>query len=33
MAFLSGYTVLDLASVGPAARASRFLADYGMRVV
>ena len=33
MAFLSGYTVLDLASVGPAARASRILADYGMRVV
>lgn len=33
MAFLSGYTVLDLASVGPAARASRILADYGMRVL
>ncbi|MCB1675033.1 MAG: CoA transferase, partial [Halioglobus sp.] len=33
MAFLSGLTVLDLASVGPAARASRILADYGMAVV
>ncbi|MCG8592256.1 MAG: CoA transferase [Proteobacteria bacterium] len=30
---LSGTTVLDLASVGPAARASRMLADYGARVV
>src|SRR5207245_8059581 len=28
-----GITVLDLASVGPAARASRWLADYGARVV
>lgn len=33
MALLQGLTVLDLASVGPAARASRILADYGMRVV
>jgi alpha-methylacyl-CoA racemase len=31
--FLDGVTVLDLASVGPAARASRWLADYGARVV
>jgi alpha-methylacyl-CoA racemase len=30
---LDGTTVLDLASVGPAARASRILADYGARVV
>lgn len=30
---LAGYTVLDLASVGPAARTSRWLADYGARVV
>jgi alpha-methylacyl-CoA racemase len=30
---LGGITVLDLASVGPAARASRWLADYGARVV
>ena len=30
---LDGVTVLDLASVGPAARASRWLADYGARVV
>ena len=30
---LDGITVLDLASVGPAARASRMLADYGARVV
>jgi alpha-methylacyl-CoA racemase len=30
---LDGVTVLDLASVGPAARASRILADYGARVV
>jgi alpha-methylacyl-CoA racemase len=30
---LDGITVLDLASVGPAARASRILADYGARVV
>ena len=31
--FLDGIVVLDLASVGPAARASRWLADYGARVV
>lgn len=31
--FLSGIRVLDLASVGPAARASRWLADYGAEVV
>lgn len=31
--FLSGVTVLGLASVGPAARASRWLADYGATVV
>lgn len=31
--FLEGVTVLDLASVGPAARASRWLADYGANVV
>ena len=30
---LSGVTVLDLSSVGPAARTSRWLADYGARVV
>jgi alpha-methylacyl-CoA racemase len=30
---LDGITVLDLASVGPAARASRMLADYGARIV
>ncbi|WP_436787738.1 CaiB/BaiF CoA transferase family protein [Yinghuangia sp. YIM S10712] len=30
---LHGVTVLDLASVGPAARASRWLADYGADVV
>ncbi len=30
---LDGVTVLDLASVGPAARASRMLADFGARVV
>ncbi len=30
---LEGVTVLDLASVGPAARAARWLADYGARVV
>jgi len=33
MALLQGFTILDLASVGPAARASRILADYGMRVI
>src|SRR6476619_782613 len=31
--FLEGIVVLDLASVGPAARASRWLADYGARVI
>jgi alpha-methylacyl-CoA racemase len=31
--FLHGITVLDLASVGPAARTSRWLADYGATVV
>ena len=30
---LAGITVLDLSTVGPAARASRWLADYGARVV
>jgi alpha-methylacyl-CoA racemase len=30
---LNGVTVLDLSSVGPAARTSRWLADYGARVV
>ncbi len=30
---LAGVTVLDLASVGPAARTSRWLADYGATVV
>ncbi len=33
MDFLQGLTILDLASVGPAARASRILADYGMNVI
>lgn len=33
MPFLDGYKVLDLASVGPAARASRILADYGMEII
>ncbi|MBV2235411.1 MAG: CoA transferase [Sterolibacterium sp.] len=33
MALLKGYNVLDLASVGPAARASRILADYGMNII
>jgi alpha-methylacyl-CoA racemase len=32
-AMLAGVTVLDLSSVGPAARASRWLADFGARVV
>lgn len=32
-ALLEGVTVLDLASVGPAARASRWLADYGAAVI
>ena len=30
---LAGITVLDLSTVGPAARASRWLADYGARVL
>ena len=30
---LGGITVLDLSSVGPAARASRVLADYGAAVI
>ncbi|MFQ5352345.1 MAG: CoA transferase, partial [Candidatus Binatia bacterium] len=30
---LSGYTVIDLSSVGPASRCSRILADYGARVI
>jgi alpha-methylacyl-CoA racemase len=30
---LAGVTVLDLSSVGPAARATRLLADYGATVV
>jgi alpha-methylacyl-CoA racemase len=30
---LEGVTVLDLSTVGPAARASRWLADYGARVM
>jgi len=30
---LAGITVLDLSSVGPAARCSRILADYGARVI
>jgi len=30
---LDGITVLDLASVGPAARASRTLADYGAKII
>ncbi len=30
---LDGITVIDLASVGPAARTSRWLADYGARVI
>jgi len=33
MAFLDGVLVLDLSSVGPAARASRWLADYGADIV
>jgi len=32
-AMLEGITVLDLSTVGPAARASRWLADYGARVI
>ncbi|MBM5810512.1 MAG: CoA transferase [Gammaproteobacteria bacterium] len=30
---LQGFTALDFAAVGPAARASRILADWGMRVI
>ncbi len=30
---LAGVTVLDLSTVGPAARCTRLLADYGARVV
>jgi alpha-methylacyl-CoA racemase len=33
VSFLAGLRVLDLASVGPAARASRWLADFGAEVV
>ncbi|MCK0508117.1 CaiB/BaiF CoA transferase family protein [Aromatoleum anaerobium] len=33
MTFLEGFSVLDLASVGPAARASRILADFGMQII
>lgn len=33
MDFLEGLTILDFSSVGPAARASRILADYGMKVI
>jgi len=33
MSALANLVVLDLASVGPAARASRILADYGLQVV
>lgn len=33
MTSLKDYTVLDLASVGPAARASRILADFGMDII
>lgn len=33
MSLLEGVTVLDLATVGPAARASRWLGDYGATVV
>src|SRR5437867_6751570 len=33
MGLLDGVTMLDLSTVGPAARASRWLADYGARVV
>lgn len=33
MGFLDGVTVLSLASVGPAARAASWLADFGARVV
>ncbi|HVH19237.1 MAG TPA: CoA transferase, partial [Myxococcota bacterium] len=32
-AALDGITVLDLSTVGPAARCTRILADYGARVV
>ncbi len=33
MSLLQGLTVLDLAAVGPATRATRILADYGMGVI
>lgn len=33
MSFLEGFTIIDMASVGPAARATRILADYGMKVI
>ncbi len=33
MSFLDGFTIIDMASVGPAARATRILADYGMKVI
>ena len=33
MSSLHNLVVLDLASVGPAARASRILADFGMQVI
>jgi len=33
MPLLEGFTVINLASVGPAARASRILADYDMKVI
>ena len=33
MSFLEGFTIIDMASVGPAARATRILADYGMDVL
>jgi alpha-methylacyl-CoA racemase len=33
MALLDGFTVIDLATVGPAARASGWLADYGAAVI
>jgi len=33
MSFLDGFTIIDMASVGPAARATRILADYGMNVI
>ncbi len=33
MGLLAGVTVIDLGTMGPGARASRFLADYGARVI